>query len=121
MPKVGWIGEQMLRGDDKNFYIRCLDDLDDPTCDNSKRANEYPHIHVRTDGPSRHNNILYIGVTFGPSSGRANIDVYDQGVYGYDVVGISALITQWCTLIPTDRVAALATYLRGYSLPVYHQ
>lgn len=53
---------------------------------------------MRTDGPSRHNNILYTGVTFGPPSGRASIDVYDQGVYGYDVVGISA--TDYAVVYP---------------------
>lgn len=120
MPKVGWIGEQTLRGDAHNCYTRRLDDLD-PFCGSARRADEYSPIHVRTDGPSRHHNILYIGTTFGHPSGRANTDIPDRGVYNYQIDGISGLITQWCTLIPVDRVAALATFLRGYGLPVYHQ
>ncbi len=119
MPKVQRLGESMLRGNGTNFYIRCDDDLDDQDTDASRGAEEYPHIHVSTDGPSRYNNIVYIGITFG--GGYRNIDIYRDGAHVLDIEAVVAKITAHCPRISATRVHPLTQYLFGYSPQVSHQ
>ena len=119
MPKVQQLGESMLRGNGTNFYIRCDDDLDDQDTDANRGAAEYPHIHVATDGHTRWDNILYIGITFG--GGYQNIDIYRNGGYLLNMQAVVANITAYCPGISATRVHPLAQYLLGYSPQISHQ
>jgi len=118
MPKVRTLGTQMLRGNSNNFYIRCNDDLDDQGID-EYRCDEYPHIHVATDGPTRWDKITYIGITFGGS--RANIDIFKNGYYVIKIDETIKKIKAHCTKISIERVQPLACYLHNYAFSVVHQ
>ncbi len=117
--KVRALGASMLRGNATNFYIRCDADLDDQDTD-AYRADEYPHIHVNTDGPYAHNNILYIGITYGAGGGN-NVAIYMNGQHQMDIESTIAEIKARCPRISADRVHPLAQYLHGYSVQVCHQ
>ncbi|GLQ99281.1 hypothetical protein [Dyella mobilis] len=112
MPKVQKLGASMLRGNENNFYIRCNDDLDDQDCHTNRGNLEYPHIHVKTDGPYAHNDILYIGITFGPYGGR-NIDIYDNGQYMLERRRLMELMQRHLKGLSPDRHEPLSQYLFG--------
>ena len=119
MPKVRALGASMLRGNSTNFYIRCDDDLDDIDVHAARGVLEYPHIHVRTDGPGPYNDILYIGITFGGQ--RQDIAIYSDDAYQCNFVQAVAAIQQHCRLISAERVRPLTRYFFGLNPQVYHQ
>lgn len=119
MLKVRALGASMLRGNGTNFYIRCDDDLDDQGTDDNRGAEEYPHIHVATDGPKSSDNIVYIGITYG--GGGQNIDIYRNGAHQMDIKTAMTYIQAQCPRISAERVHPLAQYLFGYHVQVAHQ
>lgn len=120
MPKVGRLGASMLRGNANNFYIRDDADLEDQDVNTNRGGAEYPHIHVRTSGPTQWDDILYIGVTFGPGGG-GNIDIFDNGAHTGSVAQTIATIQAHCPGISAARVPNLARYLHGLPFQVAHQ
>jgi hypothetical protein len=118
MPKVRPLGVSMLRGNANNFYIRCDDDLDDQGV-TENRNDEYPHIHVATDGATQWHNITYIGITFGGNGG--NIDIFKNNNYQVSVDATKRLIQTHCRKISASRVHPLACYLHNIPFSVAHQ
>lgn len=82
-------------------------------------AVEYPHIHVATTGPNQHDDITYIGITYGGA--RRNIDIYVNGGYVLSFEDTVAEITAKCTRISRQRVHPLTQYLHGYTPQISHQ
>lgn len=117
--KVGHIGASMRRGNATNFYIRCDDDLDDQDTNAVRGPLEYPHIHVVTTGSHAHDDILYIGITFGGNGG--NIDIYRNNAHLIPIATTIAHIQGYLPRISAGRVHPLAQYLHGYRVQVAHQ
>ncbi|MBP5857479.1 hypothetical protein KAJ83_10705 [Marivibrio halodurans] len=114
----------MLRGNDTNFYIRCDDDLDDIDTDSRRGPLEYPHIHAVTDGPTRWNRFVYIGITFGTGTyhgAPAAIDIFRDDAYQLELGDIVAAIQGNLPLISYQRVQNLARFLRGFPIQQHYQ
>ncbi|MHC6528835.1 hypothetical protein [Vibrio proteolyticus] len=120
MPKVRALGAAMLRGNANNFYIRCDNDLDDIDV-YLLREDEYPHIHVSTDGPRATDNITYIGITFGHRNRGVNINIFMNKKYLQNMTQTAKDIREYCPRISSDRVENLTRYLHNFPFMEFHQ